>query len=106
MRHRLIAFASLVTAGLVVGVGGEYAVAGAQGGIGVFVLTEAPVQLMGTLIGLSTGTVHYGREQAERVAVKGHGAPGRSPRGGSWCGPGSKAGCVHPAQGRARARAC
>jgi len=50
--------------------GGEYAVAGAQGGIGAFVLTEVPVQPTGTLIGLSTGTVVYGREQAERVSVK------------------------------------
>ncbi len=32
--------------------------------------TEVPVQPTGTLIGLSTGTVVYGREQAERVSVK------------------------------------
>ena len=49
--------------------GGEY-IAGALGGIGAFVATEVPVQPTGTLIGLSTGTVVYGREQAERVSVK------------------------------------
>jgi hypothetical protein len=49
--------------------GGEYA-AGAPGGTGAFVATEVPVQPTGTLIGLSTGTVVYGREQAERVSVK------------------------------------
>ena len=59
-----------------------------------FVLAEVPVQPTGTLIGLSTGTVVYGREQAERVSVKvtAHLAV---PRGGlSWAG--SKAVCSIP----------
>ena len=96
MRHRLIAFAGLVTAGLVVGVGGEYAVAGARGGIGAFVLTEVPVQPTGTLIGLSAGTVHYGREQAERVAVKVVTAHLGIPTGRVVVWAGSKAVCAIP----------
>ena len=43
---------------------------GAHGGLGAFVLTELPVRVTGTLIGLSAGTVAYGKEQAERVSVK------------------------------------
>jgi hypothetical protein len=50
--------------------GGLYSVSGAHGGVGAFELTELPARVTGTLIGLSAGTVVYGREQAERVSVK------------------------------------
>jgi Bacterial Ig-like domain (group 3) len=76
--------------------GGEYAAAGAHGGIGAFVLTEVPVQPTGTLIGLSTGTVHYGREQAERVAVKVVTAHLGIPTGRVVVWAGTKAVCVIP----------
>ena len=76
-------------------VGGGYMAAGAPGGIGAFVLTEVPVRPTGTLIGLSTGTVVYGKEQAERVSVKVESHLGVPPgRVVVWAG--SKAVCAIP----------
>jgi hypothetical protein len=75
--------------------GGDYMSAGALGGIGAFVLSEVPVRPTGTLIGLSTGTVVYGKEQAERVSVKVMAHQGVPPgRVVVWAG--SKAVCAIP----------
>lgn len=76
--------------------GGEYVTAAAQGGLGAFVLAEVPVQPTGTLIGLSTGTVVYGREQAERVSVKVVTAHLGIPTGRVVVWAGSKAVCTIP----------
>jgi hypothetical protein len=48
---------------------GEYAVNG-NGNLGAYVMTEVPARPTSTLTGLSTGTVVYGKEQAERISVK------------------------------------
>jgi len=68
--------------------GGSYDVSGAHGGAGAFELTELPARSTGTLIGLSAGTVVYGKEQAGRVSVKVTAGLGFPPgRVVVWAGP-------------------